>query len=321
MKLLGLPEPADFWTKWLKMPEKPDQGLWNHLETAKHPLLRELAGLALRKGLSQADLAVAYNKFGEGAITSANVTSHFRSPNPRKETLHRYQVILGMTALHRTCLEGEWPAARWPNRHSKLYGAMSFVQEQLLLDSMAPRFKNRMLLNEIARMLSQPENEPYALDLISRADLDCERRFQTEQFGKRREDVGRNYYNLTLEAWVRSLYLEEEFRGTDWAFDEYLVKRNADEAATDRALLDLFDAMYPLLDYRPRLANPRAPASFNNVPILFQEDLSAVLLIASQLFEARGFNIHRMREALWADPAYESWVADREAARDSNPNE
>jgi hypothetical protein len=75
---------------------------------AKSPIMREVALMANRRHLTQASLAKLYaTATKQSGVTGANVTRHFESEHPRRDTVDVYARLVGMERDHVAIMLGE----------------------------------------------------------------------------------------------------------------------------------------------------------------------------------------------------------------------
>ena len=78
-------------------PGQPDP-LAGYAQNAPSPIMRALAKVAIARGYRQESLAKAVaQRPGLSGIQAGNVSRHFRSRSPRRETLDDYAAVLGIT--------------------------------------------------------------------------------------------------------------------------------------------------------------------------------------------------------------------------------
>jgi hypothetical protein len=94
-------------------PESELQGLQGAAYGAPSPVMKEIARIALIKGLTCGEIAREYNRrHRTKALLARNVSRHFDSEKPRPETLNFYAKLLGISDVYLRLLE----SCELPNR-------------------------------------------------------------------------------------------------------------------------------------------------------------------------------------------------------------
>src|SRR5580700_9489277 len=86
--------------------EATRSGMAGHADEARNPLMKELARVAVARGISQEELARRYAKLTNARVSSGNVVRHFESPRPRPATIRAYAQIMDVSDRHLRLVEG-----------------------------------------------------------------------------------------------------------------------------------------------------------------------------------------------------------------------
>ena len=76
-------------------------------------------------------------------------------------------------------------------------------------------------------LLGPSEMRPIALDIVSRAQLDCERMLATKYARRDRYESNRDF-NVDLETWIKFDFLRRELRA-EVDLNSFLIRRNSDQ--------------------------------------------------------------------------------------------
>ena len=107
------------------------KGLPKAVADAPHPVMKRLGEIALRYGFSQESLAKALSDRYSVTINGANVSAHFASKNPQRQTIERYAQVLGLAQEHLHVIEhGKLSAAALQQWEREVFHAFAVSEHR-----------------------------------------------------------------------------------------------------------------------------------------------------------------------------------------------